>query len=485
VPVPPPADPAPSGRGRLVAIIVGIGCVVAGLVLTAGVAFVASGEDYPDDWDPRVAEFVGVVEDVKGAPFEHPVPVTFQEDDEFLAGLSGEAPELTAEDEDRLAASSGMLRALGVAEGPIDLQQASEDIDAGGTLAYYDPVADEIFIRGTDLDLETEVTIVHELTHAWQDQHYDLDRWNELEAGEEADALLGLIEGDATNVQNAYVDDLSDVEQDEYYVDNAEAVAEAATDDVPTILIADTAWPYALGSPYLDLNAALDLVDEPTDGLFADPPSTTEQMLDIRAYLSDDDGGAVPDGWSDVADDDVVEQDSLGAMSWFQALADVLEPMDALAVADAWGGDEYVVHTVDGATCVDVVFVVEGGGSSALSIDEIDGLLETWTEALPDGTYEGRRGEDRELYLQACDPGEDADVDIGNRSMETMAYPVTRLYLWAGLADQGYDLDEDADVYSCYADTFLRSATMDELNDPDVSDDRIQELFEDTDRACT
>lgn len=56
---------------------------------------------------------------------------------------------------------------------------------------------------------------MHELTHALQDQHFELTyRWHEVHAGS---ALLTLIEGDAESVANAYLASLSDAEQVTYW----------------------------------------------------------------------------------------------------------------------------------------------------------------------------------------------------------------------------------------------------------------------------
>ena len=43
------------------------------------------------------------------------------------------------------------------------------------TLAFYDPRTQDVYVRGTDTTAPaTRVTLAHELTHALQDQHFDL-----------------------------------------------------------------------------------------------------------------------------------------------------------------------------------------------------------------------------------------------------------------------------------------------------------------------
>ena len=45
-----------------------------------------------------------------------------------------------------------------------------------GTLAYYDPSGEQVFVRGTELTPAVRVTLAHELAHVLQDQHFDLER---------------------------------------------------------------------------------------------------------------------------------------------------------------------------------------------------------------------------------------------------------------------------------------------------------------------
>ena len=51
-------------------------------------------------------------------------------------------------------------------------------------LAFYDPDAKEVVIRGGTkfLDVPHRVVLAHELTHVLQDQHFDLNRLEALGA---------------------------------------------------------------------------------------------------------------------------------------------------------------------------------------------------------------------------------------------------------------------------------------------------------------
>ena len=198
----PPADPWATGAGDpwavaradaaasrdrpwLVPLGVAIGVVfLAGIV---GACVIVSGDDgpsHPDEWDPRVADLAAFVEDERGLDFDHPVYVDF-----LTAGASTRRQ--TTDDDGRRRGRragrattdyAGQLRALGVASGELDLYEAFNSVVDSGTLAFYDPTDERIRVRGTEMTVGLEVTLVHELTHALQDQHFDLERLNDPDA---------------------------------------------------------------------------------------------------------------------------------------------------------------------------------------------------------------------------------------------------------------------------------------------------------------
>ena len=75
---------------------------------------------------------------------------------------------------------------------------------------------------GTDLtDVDVRVTLVHELTHALQDQHFDLTKLDDaVETSGEDFALTALVEGDATSVEDDYLFSLPQAEQDAYFAED-------------------------------------------------------------------------------------------------------------------------------------------------------------------------------------------------------------------------------------------------------------------------
>src|SRR3954454_6853889 len=146
---------------------------------------------------------------------------------------------------------------------------ASNSLNDDGTLAVYNPGDKRVRVRGTEMTPALRVTLVHELTHAAQDQHFDAGR--HLDTQGEAAAFRALLEGDAMRIEDRYIDQFSDDERKAYedQADKDFSDSEAKLTDVPPAVTAYFAAPYTLGRQLVQLlddqggNSAVDdaLVD--------------------------------------------------------------------------------------------------------------------------------------------------------------------------------------------------------------------------------
>ena len=209
------ADRASGRRAGTIALLV-LGIVVA-LVSPAVAAPVVAAP--PTRWDSRILELVRFVEKSRGLEFEHPIPVEFLADAAFEKEVVSDDNDLTKADRALGRRYSGDLRALSLVGPDFDFNAASNALDAQGIVGFYDQDTKKMVIRGQDLDdTDVRVTVVHELTHALQDQHFGLTRLQDAtkSSGEDL-ALTTLVEGDAVWVEEDYVATLPQAEQDEYY----------------------------------------------------------------------------------------------------------------------------------------------------------------------------------------------------------------------------------------------------------------------------
>jgi len=471
-----------SGAGRrrwpaAVGIAVAL-ALVAGLV-TVAVRSIDDGFPHPDEWDPRVRDLAAFVEESRDLEFDHPVYVDFLSAAEYTEQTTTTEEELADEDRDELEHLAGVLRALAVGSGEIDLFAAFNQVSDSGTLAFYDPADHRVRVRGTDLSIGLRVTLVHELTHALQDQHFDLDPIDDVDLDSSAStAFRGLVEGDAMRVEDAYVaEELSAEEQaayDEEYAGELEE-SELATADVPPFIAAGFAVPYLLGQPMV-LMLANDGGNRAVDDAFDDPPDTEEHLFDPASYLAGEDGEDLD---LDLPDDVEVREDGpFGAPSWYLVLAEQLDPKVAFDAALGWAGDAYATFERDGDACVRAVFA----GDEASDEEAMAAALDEWAAALPDGMVE-RVEVDRHPGFESCDPGTDVDLPLTGRSADALFLPS----LWGFLvADATTVLDEDGS--RCYAAAVIDALTYEQITDPSgaaFEGDAFQQVLTRAFEGCT
>jgi hypothetical protein len=473
------AAPAAPPRRRLWAVVAVGGVAAAGVLLAVAVVLKDdAGVPHPDQWDARVADLAAFVERERGLEFDHPVTVDFLSEDEYSERARVDESMLTDEDREAIEESGTVLEALGLVPLDTDLFATSNEMADTGTLAFYDPLTETVTVRGTEMTVALQVTLVHELVHVAQDQAFDLEQPPPDDSSGAIEAYDALVEGDAVRVELAYADSLSSEEQDAYYADATAQYdeSEAGLAHVPTALQALFAAPYVLGQPVVDLiveNGGNEAVDD----AFGDPPATSEHLFDPRAYFAGDapvdvDEPGLPDGA-----DAIGEADALGATTLFVMLAERIDPLVALSAADGWGGDVYVAYGLDERTCVRAAFA----GDTAADTDEIAQALQAWTAAGPAGAASVVAGAE-EVAFESCA----AELDGGTRppatgrSLDALGLPAARAQLMAAAeADGGLDHGEAF----AFGDCFVRRVPLDTLTQANESADPPAGVAEAVDTA--
>lgn len=486
-PVPPSLSPPPRRPGHQVStptMVLGIGAAVVFVAAVVGASIVGtpdapqlevaqqdpaedgpageggpggSGEyeppaDPPDEWDEQVADLVTFVEQERGLEFVHPVEVSFLTEEEFQDELDSTDEELSddelAEQAEETQAELPVLRAFGLVAGDLDLAEAVEANADEQTLAFYDSDAKRIVVPTTEeLGVYDEVTLVHELTHALQDQHFNLNDYlpeDEEETSDEEDARyyasLALIEGDATRIQTAYVSSLPETEANDYYdsYDSSYNEYAEATADLPSILEAYASVPYTLGENFAALVAG-EGGNAAVDRAFDDPPTTARHLLDPRTYLdelepTDLEAPELPDSV-----EETVSEGSFDAIDVYLMLAERLDMVDSLDAADEWGAGRYVAYEDGDTTCVRLSLVTGPDDSG----DVLQAGLEDWAQAMPDSALASvLPNSDGEGWLvDSCDPGPEPELP-NDRASDALAVPYMRGFLAADFMDyMGMDID--------------------------------------------
>lgn len=465
-----PVSPAPQGQsprrrstGRRVLVLFARLALVVVVVMLKIYAFGDRGPDHPDSWDPRVLPLVEFVESERGKSFDHPVYVRFLDEAAYRDRIVGE-PEASDDGEPGAAsADTGVaaMRALGLLSGEIDVEEVAADMVSDGSAAFYDEYTDEIIVKGTEFDVGTRVTTVHELTHALQDQVIDLtDR--DGESSDHRDAIRALIEGDASAVESAYVNTLGQAELAEYQGVNASEADAAQTQlsagGVPDSVQAAFALPYFFGEPFIEAVLNEGGTSALWELLMTKSPKGTLAMWDLTA---DPElvpvSPAAPEGPSVTGDGrQEVEVDTSGVLSWAVPLAEYTDHTSTLSALAGWRGDKTVVTSdaEGGAVCVDATLAFSDEASAV----EFERVAATWIAALPPEAGASATHDGDLVRFHSCDPGPEVQVPVTGAALRNLTVLAVRNSIAAEMvAESGESIESGL----CFADGLIQEYGVD------------------------
>ncbi|MCI0336677.1 MAG: hypothetical protein L0226_03800 [Acidobacteria bacterium] len=222
---------------------------------------------------------------------------------------------------------------------------------------FYRPKSKELFIADWIELNQQRLVMAHELTHALQDQHFNLRRFEDWPRGDsdrEA-AIHALIEGDATGTMYNY--QLKPMKTDITRLPNISIFADqtlmqAEKDGQKVFLSAPSAIRESLIFPYVyGVSFVQELVKKKGwDGVsraFSDLPQSTEQILHFDKYASSeqpikvrltDFASFLGSGWKRL------DTDINGEFGYFLILREFLETGEARKAAAGWGGDQSTLY---------------------------------------------------------------------------------------------------------------------------------------------
>jgi hypothetical protein len=471
-PPPPPPPPPPRHQLRWVGLGLAVALVVAGLAVVVA----RSGDDGPPSrWDPRVASLATFVEHERGLRFEHPVRTDFLADDAFRRRVTGD-DEPTTEDQATLHHYEGLFRALGLVEGKVDLGAATKQLAGEGIIGLYVPSEDRIFVRGDRITPGMRPTIVHELTHALQAQHFDLER--ETTTSGEDTAFTSLVEADAMRIEDAYVASLPDDERKAVQADEQRQTEQADFDGVPQILTELFALPYVFGPTFIDALVA-DGGNDAVDRAFRHPPTTEEHIVDPRSYLDGDRPAKVATPKLERGEKAVGDPDDFGMLSLLLVLGERLSFPDAWQAVDGWKGDASRDFRRDGRDCIRVRTRVDTPEDAT----QLLGALRVWAT---DRTDADTSSAGDVVTFSSCDPGTTTATNDPSRP-RTFEVLQLRVAILAQLEASGLGHPQAV----CVVDDVLRDHPARQLLDVEAISDpkderivRIQRDVAESERTC-
>lgn len=221
---------------------------------------------------------------------------------------------------------------------------------------FYEPETAEMNVLlmsgdepGDELPLLEQIVYAHEFVHALQDQHFDLEAI-QTQAGDNRDhtqAILSLIEGDATVMMNLYTQAIA--EQNPFgtalqlLAQGIETNTLTLPPGTPAVIESELLSAYLDGSTFV---SALYEADgwEAVNAAYVNLPQSTEQILHPEKYLAGERPMSVTlapveldAGWETIWDN------TMGEFYLREYLLTQLTRTDATAAAGGWGGDHYQV----------------------------------------------------------------------------------------------------------------------------------------------
>jgi len=250
------------------------------------------------------------------------------------------------------AADNLTLRGLGLLAPGQDIVELTERLYAGQVLGYYDSEADQmVVVSDAGIGPAVQISYAHEYTHALADAAFDLSAAADGVDGEydRELALLSLTEGDATTAMVLWA-------LDQLSVEELLGVSQVPVPDavgIPAWMIRELEFPYTVGAQFvarLVQTGGWDAVD----AAYADPPTSSEQVLHYEKYATDEppvtvtapdlDGlsAALGGSWRQV------QQTTLGEAwigLWLEAIGG--DSRFTPRAAAGWGGDRISVMAGD------------------------------------------------------------------------------------------------------------------------------------------
>ena len=315
---------------------------------------------------PQIVKFV---EESRGHRFKRAVPVTPLADKAFVAALrKADGPSTGNADAEASPKALHLVPAGLDTSGP---EPDSAFADVGG---FYDFRTKSLYVRSTTLNPLTQSIVAHELTHALDDQYFNLSHVQHLgRTSDQAEAILSLIEGDARTVENHFSDALVPSRRAQEDAERASFLAHesqgATVSDVPDPFVLElfALFPYELGSTFV---GALNDAGGPAavDAAFRRPPTSTLQILDPDGHFLQriDARKVAAPAYPKSAK--VIDRDTLGPLGLASVLSEGA-PIDwnSEDVVSGWAGDSYVTTRTGGTTCVrDAIRTVDAKSRASL-----------------------------------------------------------------------------------------------------------------------
>jgi hypothetical protein len=302
------------------------------------------------DFAAAADEVLGQMSDITGLKLMSPLRKSLRTREQIRAYVIKEMDE--DKDADERYAGERSAEAFGLLPKGFDLDSLMVDLLTEQIAGLYDPKTHEFYVADWIPIDDQKMVMAHELTHALEDQHFQIEKWSKA-ARPNDDAELAreaVLEGSAMAAMVDYLmastgrslQDLPDINP---------AMLLGDMESTPTLAKAPPFLKDALIFPYLD---GLTFSAAALKGagwsnlpvLFTKPPVSTQQIMHPELYRAGKPAPVVTlpamdksigPGWKKL------EDNIMGEFGWKEVLKQFLGENKATPLSAAWDGDRYQV----------------------------------------------------------------------------------------------------------------------------------------------
>ncbi len=280
-----------------------------------------TGKTNAADFAVAADEVLAQMSQITGLPLRTPLKKSLRSRQEIRAHIIQEMNE--DKDAAERYAGTRSAEAFGLLPKGFDLDSFMIDLLTEQIAGLYDPKAHEFYVADWIPVDDQRMVMAHELTHALEDQHFQIEAWAKAARPNDDGELAreSVLEGSAMVAMVEYLLQGSGRSlQDLPDIDPAMLIGDMA--DTPLLKKAPPFLKDALIFPYLDGLTFSAAILKPTgwEGLsriFAKPPVSTQQIL---------------------------EDNVMGEFGWKEVLKQYLGESRAKPLSAAWEGDRYAVY---------------------------------------------------------------------------------------------------------------------------------------------
>lgn len=347
----------------------------------------ADGGDFDHDaGQAEIDRIAAQVAEVRRLDLERPVAARFEPIAELITrieALTGGEGGATGSQDSR----TRMLETLGLLPPGTDIAAALRTIYDETLIGFYVPAEQRLYVNQS-----APVTTpwnrwasAHEVSHALQDQHFDLGGLLDVEVGalDQELARTSLVEGDAVITQVTWAQRFLTSDEQDQLGDDTGPIGASPEGRLPPYVVARFVFPYEAGPEFVAALLAAGNVEAVNEALRR-PPTTSAQVLHPQRYLDGIEAVDVPmpadpgDGW------DPERRDEFGEFD----LRQLLDPVGVERAADlaaGWAGGQARSWTRGADTAVGVGLVFDTAEEAGALCE----ALPEWWAASADGTVRG------------------------------------------------------------------------------------------------